>query len=129
MRTAILWIIGLMTLANGGFMVLAAETWWAAVPGVADTGAFNPHFVRDVGAAYVAAGIGLGWFAARPRERAAALVALVFLGLHALFHVLEFAQGHGGSGVTAILAVIAPTLIAALAILWPQPKIYATGES
>jgi len=129
MRTAILWIIGMMTLANGGFMVLAADSWWGSVPGVADTGGFNAHFVRDVGAAYVAAGLGLAWFAARPRERAAALVALVFLGLHALFHVLEFAEGHGGGGTTAILAVIAPTLIAALAILWPRPKIYAAGDA
>ncbi|HET6157480.1 MAG TPA: hypothetical protein VFE34_03975 [Dongiaceae bacterium] len=128
MRRTILWIIALATLANGGVMMLAAENWWALVLGVADTGAFNAHFVRDVGAAYAAAGLGLAWFAARPRERAAALVALTFLGLHALFHVVEFAEGHGGGGVTAILAVIAPTVIAALAILWPRSKIYATGE-
>jgi hypothetical protein len=129
MRKAVLWIIAIMTLGNGAFMVLAPESWWATVPGVADTGAFNAHFVRDVGAAYVAAGLGRAWFAARPRERAAALVALAFLGLHALFHVLEFAAGHGGGGMTAILAVIAPTVIAALAILWPRSKIHATGEA
>ena len=63
------------------------------------------------------------------RERAAALVALTFLGLHALFHVLEFAQGHGGGGLAAILGVIVPTVIAVAAVLWPRGKIYATGEA
>lgn len=129
MRRAILWIIGLVALANGAFMALAAERWWASVPGVNESGPFNGHFVHDVGAAYVAAGLGLAWFAARPRERAAAMVALAFLCLHALFHVLEFAEGHGGGGVTAVVAVIVPALIAALAVLWPQPKTYATGAA
>ena len=127
MRKAVVWAIALMTLANGGAMAVAPEHWWAGVPGVGDTGAFNAHFVRDVGAAYIAAGLGLAWFAARPRERAVALVALTFLGLHASFHVLEFAGGHGGGGVTAILAVIVPTLIVGLAALWPGSKIHATG--
>jgi hypothetical protein len=129
MRKVVLWIIAVATLANGGVMVVAPDSWWAHVPRVADTGIFNPHFVRDVGAAYVAAGLGLAWFAARPSERAAALVALTFPGLHALFHVLEFAQGHGGGGLAAILGVIAPTAVAALAVLWPRSKIYATGEA
>lgn len=128
MRTAILWIIAILTLANGGFMVLAAGSWWASVPGVDETGAFNAHFVHDVGAAYLAGGVGLAWFAARPRERAAALVALTFLCLHALLHVLEFTEGHGG-GAAAVLGVIMPALIAALAVLWPGSKIHATGEA
>lgn len=129
MRKTVLWIIAVLTLANGAVMVLAAETWWATVPGVAESGGFNGHFVRDVGAAYVAVGLGLAWFAARPRERAAALVALTFLGLHALFHIVELAGGHGGGGMTAVLAVIVPALIAALAVLWPPPKTYATGDA
>lgn len=128
MRTAILWIIAVTTFANGAFMVLAAESWWATVPGVADTGAFNGHFVHDVGAAYLAAGLGLAWSAVRPRERAAALVALGFMGLHALFHAIEFTEGHGG-GMAAVFGVIAPAVIAALAILWPRFKIYATGDA
>ena len=128
MRKAILWIIAITTLANGGFMVLAAERWWASVPGVDETGAFNAHFVHDVGAAYLAAGLGLAWFAARLREKAGALIALVFLCLHALFHLLEFTEGHGG-GAAAILGVIVPAVIAALAVLWPGSKIHATGEA
>lgn len=128
MRKAVLWTIAVLTLANGAVTVLAPERWWAGVPGVDETGPFNPHFVHDVGAAYVAAGLGLAWFAARPHERAAALVALGFLGLHAAFHLVEFAQGHGG-GAAAVLGVTAPALIAALAILWPERKSPAAGEA
>jgi hypothetical protein len=129
MRKAVLWIVAVMTLANGAFMALAAEGWWATIPDVGETGAFNAHFVRDVGAAYVGSGIGLAWFALRPAQRAAALVALVFLSVHALFHVLEFVSGHGGGGPAAVLGVVAPSVIVALVILWPQRATYATGEA
>ena len=125
MRRLILWVIAILTLGNGAFMVLAPEGWWPAAPGVEETGAFNAHFVRDVGAAYLAAGLGLGWFALRPREQAAAIVGVVFLGLHALFHLIDFGHGHGG-GMAAVLGVIAPALIAALAVLWPRS---VTGEA
>jgi hypothetical protein len=43
--------------------------------------------------------------------------------------VVKFAQGHSGGGLAAILGVIAPAVIAALAILWPRGKNYATGEA
>jgi hypothetical protein len=44
-------ILGLFNAANGLAMLFASSTWWASVPGVSDTGPFNPHFVQDVGAA------------------------------------------------------------------------------
>ena len=125
MRRLIQWVIAILTLGNGTCMMLVPESWWVAVPGVEETGAFNVHFVRDVGAAYLAAGLGLGWFALRPRERAAAIGGVTFLGLHAVFHLIDFGHGHGG-GMAAVLGVIAPALIAALAVLWPRP---VTGEA
>ena len=40
---------------------LAAPLWWYdAVPGVPATGAYNPHFVRDIGAAYLVAAVVAG---------------------------------------------------------------------
>jgi hypothetical protein len=70
---------------------LAAPFWWyGAVPGVTGTGAYNPHFVRDIGAAYLAATLGLGWFAARPVQGWPALVAgALFLSVHAAIHVFD----------------------------------------
>lgn len=78
-------------LALNALAQLFAPFWWfGVVPGVTATGAYNPHFVRDVGAAYLAAALGLGWFAARPVQGWPALVAgALFLALHAAIHVFD----------------------------------------
>jgi hypothetical protein len=68
--------------------------WYWAVPGVPLTGPFNPHFVRDIGAAYLATVLGFVWFAWRPRQGWPALVAAaVFLILHAAVHVYDATCG------------------------------------
>lgn len=79
-------ILGLNALAQ-----LFAPFWWyGVVPGVTATGAYNPHFVRDVGAAYLAVTLGLGWFAWRPVQGWPALVAgALFLIVHAAVHVFD----------------------------------------
>jgi hypothetical protein len=43
---------------------------------VTATGPYNPHFVRDIGAAYLVTGLGAAWFAWKPREGWPALLAL-----------------------------------------------------
>ena len=40
---------GLFLLGNGLFMLVAPTRWYYFVPGVTDPGAFNQHFVRDIG--------------------------------------------------------------------------------
>lgn len=69
--------------ANALAQLFAPFWWYGAVPGVTATGAYNPHFVRDVGAAYLAAVAGLAWFAWRPRQGWPALcVGAAFLAMH-----------------------------------------------
>jgi len=70
---------------------IAAPFWWyGAVPGVPATGAYNPHFVRDIGAAYLAAVAGLFWFAWRPREGWPALcLGAGFLAMHGAIHLFD----------------------------------------
>ncbi len=81
-------LLAALLLANAIAMLLAPLWWYGVVPGVPATGPFNPHFVRDIGATYAAVALGLGWFALRPAQGWAALVAAaVFLDLHALIHV------------------------------------------
>ena len=83
---ALLAIVGLFHVAVGAFMLVAPDHWYAAVPGVAATGPFNPHFVRDIGLAFVASGAGL--MAGAPRGRVAAAYACAgatWPALHALF--------------------------------------------
>ena len=79
---------------NGLAMLFACLWWYGAVPGVTATGPFNPHFVRDIGAAYLVVGVSLGGFALRPREAWPAFVAAAaFLTLHAAIHVFDAACG------------------------------------
>ena len=75
---------------NGLFMLFGSFAWYNAVPGVPATGAFNPHFVRDIGVAYLASGLGLAWFLVRPHQGWPALVvAATFLVGHAGIHVFD----------------------------------------
>ncbi|MBK6702872.1 MAG: hypothetical protein IPG56_03225 [Caulobacteraceae bacterium] len=52
-------LLGIGGAANGGFMLAAPPLWYDSVPGLAHTGPFNPHFVSDIGVAYVVAGLAL----------------------------------------------------------------------
>jgi hypothetical protein len=87
---AITAILAAILFANGLAMLFAGAWWYGVVPGVTATGPYNPHFVRDIGAAYLVTAGGLGWFAARPREGWPALVgAAAFLVLHVAIHVFD----------------------------------------
>jgi hypothetical protein len=88
----ILLVLGIGGIVNGLFMLFTSEGWFANV--AADTGPFNVHLVRDVGAAYVTSGIASVWAARAPAWRLPlAASAALFLGLHGLIHVFEVATG------------------------------------
>lgn len=87
-------VMALLFLANGAAMLAGPSAWYDAVPGVPATGPFNAHFVRDIGAVYLACALGLAWFAWRPAQGWAAMaVGACWLGLHALVHVYDAACG------------------------------------
>lgn len=99
MRDLIRWILPVALAANGIVMLAAPGAWYPAVPGVIETGPFNSHFIRDIGAAYLASAAGLAWWAARrPGGAAATIPAAVFLGLHMLVHLAESLLGHHPAG-------------------------------
>ena len=58
MRRLIATILAIVTGANGLAMLLAGPSWYQAVPGVSETGPYNPHFVQDIGAAFLDAVMG-----------------------------------------------------------------------
>jgi uncharacterized protein YjeT (DUF2065 family) len=93
MRIILLYALGLLLALNGAFMLAAPAAWYQAVPGVTETGPLNPHFVRDIGAAYLATGAALAWYAAKAQARPAALIAAVFLSLHAFIHLADAVFG------------------------------------
>ena len=73
-------------------MLFTSEGWFANV--AADTGPFNAHLVRDVGAAYATSGVASVWAARAPAWRVPlAASAALFLGLHGLIHVFEVVSG------------------------------------
>lgn len=97
MRSWDRYLAGLMAavfVANGLAMLFASLAWYDAVPGVAATGPFNPHFVKDIGAIYLTCALGLGWFAWRPAQGWPAMaVAATWLTLHAAVHVYDATCG------------------------------------
>ena len=82
-----------MLAGNGVFMFVDPQAWYDMVPGVPDTGPINFHFVRDIGIAYMTAGLALVWSELGAGWRASALAA-VFIGGHSLLHVGETMLGH-----------------------------------
>jgi hypothetical protein len=87
-------LMALVFLGNGSAMLGVPLAWYDAIPGVPATGPFNAHFVRDVGAVYLACALGLAWFAWRPAQGWAAMaIAAVWLTLHALVHVYDATCG------------------------------------
>jgi hypothetical protein len=123
-RTVLLYALGAGAALNGAWMLLDAARWFGFV--ASDTGPLNLHLVRDVGAAYLTAGIALLAAARSPRHRAplAALAAL-FLGLHALTHLVEAARGVTSPGHLAedFPGVYAPALLLVwlAAASWRRP--------
>src|SRR5437773_650437 len=68
-----------------------AAAWYLHIPAaVPDTGPLNPHFVRDVGAAFVT--IGAVLLLAAP-SRGVLLAVTLFYVLHAAVHVTDLAAG------------------------------------
>ena len=129
MRAVVAWIVGLGLIANGLTMLAIPATWYDLVPGVPQTGPLNPHFVRDIGAAYLVAGATLVWFAIDRAALPAALAGAAFLAIHALIHLWDAAAGreHVHQLLVDLPAVFLPPALA-IWIAW-YPKSFARMKS
>jgi hypothetical protein len=118
-------LLGVFLGANGVAMLAASVWWYGAVPGVPATGPYNPHFIHDIGMAYLVVAGGLGWFAWRPAEGWGALVAgAAFLTLHGLIHVHDaiLSPTCGHDLVRDLPGVFAPAVIASWIALVSAPS-------
>ena len=93
-----LWLVllfGLGSVANALWMLAGPMHWYAELPAaVPDTGPFNPHFVRDIGCAFLAAGVALIWAFFSPRFRLPLVsISALFLAAHALLHAYDTLRG------------------------------------
>ena len=83
------WLLPAILMINGAVMMLAPAWWYPRVPGVIQTGPLNDHFVRDIGAAFIACALAMGWALKDPvRGLGAAVAAATFLCLHAVIHLI-----------------------------------------
>lgn len=91
----LLWLLGLGMLANALWMLAGPMHWYTELPAaVPDTGPFNPHFVRDIGCAFLTAGVALVWASYDERRRfPLTAIASLFVSGHALVHVYDTARG------------------------------------
>lgn len=110
-------LTGITSAGNGFYMLADGRHWFGAVTGVSDTGPFNPHFVADVGAAFLIAGLALIARAWRPQFWPAALAGAGFLCAHALIHVAGLIGGLSHHAGFELASVIAPALLALWASL------------
>ena len=122
----------LLSIVNGGFMVWDPHGWYQFLPTVQTTGAFNPHFIRDIGIAYLTCGTMLGYAARFPSGRwLAALAGALWLTLHGAVHVWELLTGIGAQHVFWMDApgVLGPPLMVwiAIGILMARQRIAPAG--
>jgi hypothetical protein len=112
-------ILGAGSLANGAWMLASPAGWYAGIPAaVPDFGPLNPHFVRDIGCAYLTVGVALIWAARRAELRAPlVLVAALFFAAHAILHVHDTLRGlvHAGHWGLDLPGVYLPALLLVLA--------------
>src|SRR5262245_14217120 len=119
-------VLGGLATLNGAVMLLAPAPWFARI--AADTGPFNVHLVRDVGAAYATSGVEALWAARNQGWRAPlAAAAALFQLLHAGIHVFEATTSAEPASrlLRDAVGVHLPTLIlcaAALCALRPTPQ-------
>jgi hypothetical protein len=125
-------LVALFCLVNGAIMVWNPHGWYQLLPTVQTTGAFNQHFIRDIGLAYATCGILLGYAARFPSGRwLAASAGVLWLTMHGAFHVWELLSGIGAQHVFWMDApgVLGPPLMvwAALGILMGRQRITPAG--
>lgn len=122
-------LLALMLIANGAAMLAVPEPWYWHTPGVSGTGPLNLHFVRDIGAAYLVAGLAFAWRWRTPGAWPAALAGSAFLALHALVHVGEMLAGtidphHLLRDLPGVFLIP----LAALWLAWPARRFHSPKE-
>ena len=124
MRIGVAVVLGLALGANGLWMLAAPAGWYGAIPGVAGTGPANPHFIRDIGCAYLVVALSLFWLAKTPRQAwPAALAGGAFLAFHALVHLWDSLAGRESFGqlVKDLPTVFLPAILV-LWLAWPRSR-------
>jgi hypothetical protein len=89
-------VFSLLNLFNGAWMLLFPQSWYKDLPAdVPHTGPFNAHFVRDLGVAFLVAGVAFAWSARNiDRSYPVHIGLTIFFTGHALIHLGDILTGH-----------------------------------
>lgn len=113
-------LAALFSLANGAFMLADPFGWYDFVGTVKASGPANAHFIRDIGLAYLASGLLIGFAAANPALRwGSALVGALWLGGHGVLHIYEVLAGICSPDIfwRDAPGVLGPPLIVVIAVM------------
>ncbi len=126
----ILLVLGLSMIGNALWMLAGPMHWYTELPAaVPDTGPFNPHFVRDIGCAFLTAGFALVWSARTIEFRyPLAATAWVFLGAHSTLHIYDTLVGHLPSSHWSLdfAGVYLPTIVLGILVVRMRTRLTPT---
>ncbi|MEM7077477.1 MAG: hypothetical protein AAF513_02510 [Pseudomonadota bacterium] len=112
MANKLMWALAGYYLITGLYISILPLVFYETAPGVAATGPYNMHFLRDVGFAFTVSALGLGyglWLKLKPLI----VFGTAWLAIHGAFHlVLWFLQEHPASP-TALIDLVLVVLPAA----------------
>ena len=122
-----------MSLINGGWMLVSPDTWYTDLPaGVADTGPYNGHFIRDLGVVFVFVAFGFAWCAWQPSNcRPVLIVITAFFVAHAILHVLDLLSArlpHSHWKMDAPAVFLPALLLIAITILTSRRQAHSSTK-
>ena len=83
----LIWAAGIYYLGQGVVMWAWPLAWYEATPGVAMTGPFNLHFVRDIALIHAVSGLAI-LHGIRLRSRDVLITGIAWPALHASYHAV-----------------------------------------
>lgn len=118
----ILWILVAYYLATGLYITLMPFDFYTSAPGVAGTGPYNMHFIRDVGFAFTTSALAIGY--GLYKQQAAVMVfGALWLLVHGLFHIgLWFVHGMSTDQAALIDALLVSLPAIVVFILCTRPS-------
>lgn len=115
MAPIVFWVVGCAWLATGLFVFAAPADFFVLTPGVAATGPYNPHFVRDVGLAFIVSGGAVLWGVWR-HVRSAVVIGAAWPAAHALFHAQHLLAHGAAMSLPAMAFEVGLVITAPLAV-------------
>ena len=125
MRIALLWGLVAFYLLTGLIISIAPHFFYETGPGVADTGPYNMHFLRDVGFAFTVSSLGIA-YGLMQRLKPLIIFGTAWLAMHGMFHFVLWtahAEPTSSAAVLDLAIVVLPALVVSyLAVTYQQTQ-------